>query len=43
MRAAAANLPVEEAISLIGGAQDFLSDPSGILGDLLDQAGDLLP
>jgi hypothetical protein len=43
LRAAAANLPVDEAIAVIGDADAFLSDPGSILGDLLDQAGGLLP
>jgi hypothetical protein len=43
LRALANRIPVEEAIALIGGAEDAFDGAGGILDDLLDQADDLLP
>jgi hypothetical protein len=46
LRALANRLPVEETIALIGGAEDVFSGAGSVLGnlgDLLDQAGGLIP
>ena len=43
LRAVASRLPVDEALAVMTDAQGFLDDPGGALGDLLDEAGGLLP
>jgi hypothetical protein len=43
MRTAAENLPVDETIALIEDAGALFDDAEGILGGLLDQAGQLVP
>lgn len=45
LRAVASNLPVDEAIDLIGGAQDVFDDASGLLdrlGGIFGDAGDTI-
>ena len=43
LRAAAARLPVDEAIAVIGDAERFIDDPGSVLDALLDRADELLP